>query len=42
MPYPKRDIVKSAISFGFRGKMEAVGQNFLAESYLTKFNATFL
>ena len=41
MPYPKRDIVKSPISFGFHGKLEAVGNFFMAESYLTKFNATF-
>ena len=41
MPYPKRDIVKSPISFGFHGKLEAVGKIFLAESYITKFNATF-
>ena len=42
VPYPKRDIVKSPISFGFHGKLEAVGNFFMAESYLTKFNATFL
>ena len=42
MPYPKRDIVKSPISFGFHGKLEAVGKNFLTESYITKSNATFL
>ena len=41
-PYPKRDIVKSTVSFGFHGKLEAVGNFFLAESYQTKFNATFL
>ena len=40
MPYPKRDLVKSPISFGFHGKQEAIGKNFLAESYITKFNAT--
>ena len=40
MPYPKRDVVKSPISFGFHGKLEAVGFC-LAESYLTKFNETF-
>ena len=34
-------MVKSPISFGFHGKLEAVGKNFLAESYITKFNATF-
>ena len=39
MPYLKRDIVKSPISFGFHGELEAVGKNFLAESYITKFNA---
>ena len=38
---PKRDIVKSPISFEFHGKQEAVGKIFLAESYITKFNATF-
>ena len=31
VPYPKRDIVKSPISFGFHGKLEAVKKNFLAE-----------
>ena len=41
MPYPKRDIVKSPISFGFHGKLGALGNFFLAESYQTKFNATF-
>ena len=41
MPYPKRDIVKSPISFGFHGKLKAVGKIVLAESYITKFNATF-
>jgi len=41
VPYPKRDIVKSPISFGFHGKLEAVGNKILAESYITKFNATF-
>ena len=25
-PYPKRDIVKSRISFGFHGKLESDGQ----------------
>jgi len=40
VPYPKRDIVKSPISFGFHGKLEAVGKFFLAESYQTKYNAT--
>ena len=34
-------IVKSPISFGFHGKLEAVGKNFLTESYITKSNATF-
>ena len=42
VPYPKRDIVKSPISFGFHGKVEAVGKNILAESNITKFNATSL
>jgi len=41
VPYRKRDIVKSPISFGFHGKLEAVGNLFLAESYQTKFDATF-
>ena len=41
VPYPKRDVVKSPISFRFLGKLEAVGKNFLAESYITKFNSTF-
>ena len=41
MSYLKRDIVKSPISFGLHGKLEVVGQLFLAESYTTKFNATF-
>ena len=41
VPYPKRDIVKSPISFGFHGKLEAVGKIVLAESYITKFTATF-
>ena len=41
VPYPKRDIVKSPISFGFHGKLEAVGKIFLTDSYITKFNATF-
>ena len=40
VPHPKRDIVESPISFGFHGKLEAVGKFVLAESYLTKFNAT--
>ena len=39
--YPKRDIVKSPISFGFHGKLEAVGKILLAEYYITKFDATF-
>ena len=34
VPYPKRDIVKSPIPFGFQGKLEAVGNFFLAESIL--------
>ena len=42
VPYPKRDIIKLPISFGFHGKLEAVGKIFLVESYITKFNATFL
>ena len=41
VPYPKRDIVKSPISFGFHGKVEGVGKIVLAESYITKLNATF-
>ena len=41
VPYVKRDILKSPISFGFHGKLEAIGKNVLAESYMTKFNATF-
>ena len=41
MPYYKRDIVKSPNSSGFHGKLETVGKIFLAESYITKFNATF-
>ena len=28
VPYPKRDIVKSQIAFGFHGKLEAVGKIF--------------
>ena len=38
----KRGVVKSPISFGFHSKLEAVGNNFLDESYTTKFDATFL
>ena len=41
VPCPKRDIAKLPISFGFHGKLETVGNLFLAESYQTKFNATF-
>ena len=41
VPYRKRDIVKSPISFGFHGKMEEVGLNILADSYITKVNAPF-
>ena len=29
MPYPKRDTIKSPISFGFDGNLEAVGKIFL-------------
>ena len=35
MPYPKRDIVKSPISFRFHGKVEAFGTFLLTESYIT-------
>ena len=34
-------MVKSPISFGFHGKLEAVGKFFLAEPHITKLNATF-
>ena len=30
VPYPKSDMVKFPISFGFHGKLEAVGQKILA------------
>ena len=36
-PYPKRDVVK----FGFHGKLEAGGRNFLAEFYITEFHSIF-
>ena len=35
VPYPKRDIVTLLFSFGFYGKLEAVGKNVLADSYIT-------
>ena len=42
VPYPKGDtIVKLQFYFGMHGKVEAVGKNFLAEFYITKFNTTF-
>ena len=41
VPHPKKDKVKSTISFGFPGKLEAVRQNFRIASYITKFNAFF-
>ena len=42
VPHPKRDIVELPISFVFHGKLEAVGKSLLAETYITKFDATFL
>ena len=42
MPYPKRDKFKSPKPFGFHDKLEVDGQNFLAESYVAKFDATSL
>ena len=38
----QKRIVIFPTSFGFHGNLEAVGKIFLAESYITKFSATFL